>query len=158
MKVKDLMTRGSACCTPDQSVREAARVMEQNDCGCVPVEDSASGKLVGVISDRDIALRVVGQGKSPDVPIREVMSSDPSCCGPDDDVEVAERIMAERQVRRVPVIDGDGKAVGIVAQADLATNRGRIGDREVAQVVASISKPSRTPRREVAVGRQPSLH
>lgn len=158
MKVKDIMTRGSACCTTDQTVRDAVRAMEEHDCGCVPVEDPQSRKVLGVVTDRDIALRVVGQARSPDTSLRDVMSDNPSCCGPDDDVELAERVMAERQVRRVPVIDDQGRAVGMVAQADLAKHRNRLGDDEVAKVVDRISRPSRSSRRETSVGRQVSLH
>jgi CBS domain-containing protein len=158
MKVKDLMSRDAACCSPDQTVREAARMMQQRDCGCVPVEDPQSHQVLGVVTDRDIAVRVVGEGKSPDTPVREVMSDAPSCCGPHDDVDIVEKVMAERQVRRVPVIDGDGRAVGMVSQADLATHRGRLTDEEVAEVVSRVSRRSRSPRREVQVGRQPTLH
>jgi CBS domain-containing protein len=158
MKVKDLMTRDAACCTPDQSVRDAARVMDEKDCGCVPVTDGDSGRVLGVVTDRDIALRVVGQGRSPDIALREIMSDDPSCCGADDDVDEVEKVMARRQVRRVPVIDHDGRAVGMVSQADLATHRGRLTDREVAEVVARISKKTRRSRQEVEVGRQPTVH
>jgi CBS domain-containing protein len=132
--------------------------MDQQDCGCVPVQDSSSGQVIGVVTDRDIAVRVVAEGRSPDTPVRDVMSSDPSCCGPHDDVDEVEKVMSQRQVRRVPVIDNDGKAVGMVAQADLARHRGRLSDEEVAEVVARVSQRSRSPRREVNVGRQPTLH
>jgi CBS domain-containing protein len=158
MKVKDIMTRGSACCTSEQTARDAVRAMEEHNCGCVPVEDASSKRVVGVVTDRDIALRVVGQGRSPDTALRDILSDNPSCCAADDDVEVAQQIMSERQVRRVPVIDKDGKAVGMVAQADLATHRGRLGDEDVARVVDRISRPTGASRRETPVGRQVSLH
>jgi CBS domain-containing protein len=158
MKVKDLMSRDAACCTPEQTVREAARLMEEQDCGCLPIADRETGRVLGVITDRDIAVRVVGQGRPADTQLRDVMSGSPSCCGPNDEVDEVEKVMTQRQVRRVPVIDDDGKAVGMVAQADLATHRGRLTDKEVAEVVARISKRTRKSRQEVDVGRQPSLH
>jgi CBS domain-containing protein len=154
MQVQELMTRGPACCTPDDDVAEAARLMTENDCGCVPVvADQESRQLVGVVTDRDLACRCLGEGKGPDTKVGEVMSANPGCCGPDDDVEEAERIMQERQVRRVPVVDGKGCCVGIVAQADLARKASSAGrdvqHADVARVVEKISEPG-SPRRAEA--------
>jgi CBS domain-containing protein len=138
------MTKSPACATPDQSLRDVAKLMKQHDCGCVPVQDSASGKLVGVVTDRDIVVRAVGSGRGPDTTVRDVMTKDPACCKADDDIDAVERIMSSRQVRRVPVVDQAGKTVGIVAQADLARaadGKGNVSDREIANVVGSVSKP-----------------
>ncbi|MCR4340424.1 MAG: CBS domain-containing protein [Gemmatimonadaceae bacterium] len=159
MKAQEIMTGNPACCTPDDTAQRAAELMEQNDCGCLPVVDSAeSRRVLGVVTDRDIATRAVAAGKGPDAKVREVMSAQPSCCGIGDDVEEVAHIMSERQVRRVPVVDADGCCVGMVSQADLARETERSGDvseHEVARVVECVSKPSSTARAEARVGRIP---
>lgn len=154
MKSSEIMTANPACCTPDDTAEQAATLMQQNDCGCVPVvEDQKTRKLIGIVTDRDIALRGVARGRDPGTPVRDLMSTDVSCCGPESDVEEAERIMAERQVRRVPVIDDTGCCVGMVAQADLARNAGgEVGEDEIGHVVERISKPTRDERASADVG------
>ncbi|HEX9668065.1 MAG TPA: CBS domain-containing protein [Thermoanaerobaculia bacterium] len=142
MNVREIMTENPACCTPDQTVREAARLMAQNDCGSIPVVEESTRRLVGVVTDRDLAIRVLAEGRGPDTPVREAMTSDPATCGPDDDVNEVERLMAERQVRRVPVVE-NGRVVGVVAQADLALHPNAVSDREVGQLVEEISQPAR---------------
>ena len=150
MKANDLMTRNPACVTPDDSARRVAQLMADNDCGCVPViagRDDTS--VVGVITDRDIAVRGVARGKTPDTPVRELMTPNAHCCTPDVDVKEVERTMAERQVRRVVVVDTAGRCMGIIAQADLAlaAERGRdVSDKELARVVERISEPPQTSR------------
>jgi CBS domain-containing protein len=156
MKAQEIMTPNPACCTPNDSVQEAARLMEQHDCGCLPVvEDTEVNRLMGVVTDRDLALRALAAKKGPETKVRDVMSTAPSCCTPDDDVDTVERIMAERQVRRVPVIDRAGCCVGIIAQADIARENSATTDREVARVVERVSEPTRESRRDVNVGIQP---
>lgn len=161
MKAQDIMTANPACCTADDTTQRAAELMEQNDCGCVPVVDDLDTRhVVGVVTDRDIATRAVAAGKGPDTKVRDVMSSEPSCCGADDDVEDVARIMAERQVRRVPVVDSKGCCVGMVSQADLAREADASSDvteREVGKVVERVSEPTRASRAEVPVGRVPDL-
>lgn len=154
MKAQEMMTRSPACCTPDDSAERAAALMEENDCGCVPVvEDQETRKLIGLVTDRDIALRGAGRGRDASTPVRELMSTDVSCCGTDSDVEEAERIMTERQVRRVPVIDEAGCCVGMIAQADLAREADRgVSDREVGRVVERISEPMSDARADADVG------
>jgi CBS domain-containing protein len=141
MQVRQIMTEDPACCGPGQTVQEAARVMARDDCGCVPVVDQ-DDTVVGVVTDRDIACRCVAEGKAPETQIREVMSSPARCCTPSDDVAEAERIMSEAQVRRVPVVDEQGRIVGMVAQADLARSRTQLGDEQVAEVLATVSAPT----------------
>jgi CBS domain-containing protein len=117
--------------------------MREHDCGCIPVvEDKESNRLVGVVTDRDIACRCTAEGKGPDTPVREAMSRDPRCCGPNDDLEAVEKIMAEEQVRRVPVVDARGCCVGVIAQADLALDHRAVSDSEVGKVVERISVPA----------------
>lgn len=154
MKAQDLMTSSPACCTPDYSVQDAVRLMEEKNCGLIPVvEDEKSARLVGVITDRDIALRGVGRGLGADTPVGELMSTEISCCSPDDDLSQVERIMQDRQVRRVPVVDDDGRCLGIIAQADLAFHEGRgTTPEEIGRVVEKISEPTDGPRAETNVG------
>ena len=144
MQVQKMMTSNPACVTPDDSVRDAARLMKEHDCGLIPVvEGQDSKRLLGVVTDRDLAVRVVGEGKAADVKVGDVMSRDPSCASPDTEISEVERIMSERQVRRVPIVDSSGRLEGIVAQADLAlSDNSGVSDREVARTVERISEPS----------------
>jgi len=147
MLAKEIMTRDPQCCTPNDTLQIAARLMADFDCGCVPVlERTDRNRLVGVLTDRDIAVRGVARGKTPDSKVNDVMSPAPAFCSPEDDVDVVERIMIEKQVRRVPVVSADGRVVGIIAQADLAREDGATSDREVGQIVEKISEPN-IPRR-----------
>ncbi|HKG90719.1 MAG TPA: CBS domain-containing protein [Gemmatimonadaceae bacterium] len=150
MKAQSLMTKSPACVTPDDSAQRVAQLMADNDCGCLPVvERRDNSRVIGVVTDRDIALRGVARGKGPDVPVRELMTTDVCCCGPDADLSEVERLMGDRQIRRIVVADGDGCCVGIISQADLAraAEEGRdVSDREVARVVECISEPARSPR------------
>jgi CBS domain-containing protein len=136
------MTPDPASCTPDTNVGEVATLMRENDCGSIPVvENTTSNRLVGTVTDRDLAIRVLAEGKGPEVPVRAVMTADPVTCVPEDEVEDLRQIMIEQQVRRVPVVDTDGKLVGIVAQADVAREDGAASDREVGRIVEAISEP-----------------
>jgi CBS domain-containing protein len=160
MNTREIMTADPACCTPEQTVREAARLMREYDCGCAPVvDDLRTRRLIGVVTDRDLAVRTLADGKGPETLVREVMSEEASCCTPEDDLREVERVMVERQVRRVPIVDGAGACVGIVAQADLARNSGGgpLSERDVARVLERISEP--TPwasRAQADVGSRPT--
>jgi CBS domain-containing protein len=141
MKAQDLMTTNPACCTPNTTVREAAQLMRDHDCGCIPVVEGESKRLVGVLTDRDVACRCVAEGKSPDTPARDIMTTNPQSCHPEDDVAAVEQIMIEAQVRRVPVVDAKECCVGMIAQADLALSNEAVSDREVGRMVERISEP-----------------
>jgi CBS domain-containing protein len=150
MQVQEIMTVDPVCCSTEDSIEEAARLMERNDCGCIPVvENSGRNSLVGVITDRDIAVRGVAQGMKSNAPVRELMTRKPHTVSPRDDLKDVEKIMADRQVRRVVVVDDDGHCVGIVAQADLARaaeSHPAVGEIELARVVERISEaPSLGP-------------
>src|SRR5690348_6714891 len=117
-KVTDLMTPQPECCTPDDSIIEVARVMEQRDVGIVPiVESQDTRRVVGVITDRDIVLRVVAQGHDPNeiISVRDVMTNELVTCTPDADALNVEALMKQRKVRRVLVVDDHGSVVGVVA-------------------------------------------
>lgn len=118
MQVSDIMTPDPEACSPGDTVRKVARKMAEGDFGSMPVVDA--GRLVGVVTDRDIAVRGVAQGLGPDAEIGEVMTPDPLCVGPDADVEEAAGIMQDEQIRRLYVTDEDERLVGVVALADVA--------------------------------------
>ena len=161
MKAREIMTENPACCTPESTAHEAARLMAECDCGVIPVvESTESMRLVAVVTDRDLAVRGLARGKGADAKVRELMSSDPYCCRPDENVKDVERAMAERQVRRVPVIDESNRCIGIIAQADLAraARQGReVTEQEVARVVERISEPSPGERGAARSGAQPEV-
>ena len=159
MQVQEMMTPNPASVTPEDTAQDTARMMRENNCGSLPVVDNQrSMRLVGVVTDRDLAIRGLAEGKGADTRISELMSRDPSCCSPDTDVRELERIMAERQVRRVPVVDSTGRCVGIVSQADLALSKGGVvSDREIAITVERISEPLNSPRGESEAGLRPEL-
>jgi CBS domain-containing protein len=138
MKIADAMTRDVRVATPDQSIREAAQLMAELDAGALPVRDQ--GRLVGMITDRDIAVRAVAESKSPDTPIQDVMTRDVKYCFDDDELEDVARNMADIQVRRLPVVNRDKRLVGIIALSDIAAAEGAdvVGD-----TVSGISEPSR---------------
>jgi CBS-domain-containing membrane protein len=118
--------------------------MRDRDCGCVPIVDDA-GKVVGIVTDRDLAVRGIAAGKDPNTKLNDLMTPVASCCGPDDDLRDVEQKMAELQVRRIPIVDAAGRCVGIIAQADIALAASRdtdVSEREIALVVEQISQPS----------------
>jgi CBS domain-containing protein len=144
-KARDIMTESPACCTPETHAREAAQQMEQNDCGSLPVvENRNSMKLIGMVTDRDLALRILGRGNDPNTPIREAMTRNVSSVKADDDLDSIERVMSGQQVRRVPVVDDHDRVIGIVAQADLARELRAVGAKDFGKVVEKISEPARS--------------
>lgn len=143
MKAKELMTPGPSCCSPGDSIQEVARSMRDNDCGSIPVVEE--GRIVGIVTDRDLAIRALARGLNADTLVRDVMTESPDCCDEDEDVSEISRVMADRQVRRVPIVNADGHCVGIIAQADIAlasAGNGTVSDSEVAATVSSISEPA----------------
>lgn len=141
MKIHDIMTRDPSSVTPNATVREAAQVMKREDIGIVPVVDGNDSKtLVGVITDRDIAVRCVADGHDTNVRVRDCMSSDKlATCRENDDVDRAMDAMRTEQVRRIPIVDERGSLVGIVAQADIV--RKTRNDAKSEQTVEEISEP-----------------
>ncbi len=120
MKCRDVMTPEPSRIAPNDSVTTVARRMRDEGIGPLPVVD-AQDRLVGIVTDRDLAVRVVAEGKGPnEVRVADVMTKSPATCRPDDDTSAALAIMEEQQVRRVPVVGDDGELLGIVSEADLA--------------------------------------
>jgi CBS domain-containing protein len=136
MKVSDVMTRDVRLIEPTQTIQEAARLMAEIDTGIMPVREG--DRLVGMITDRDITVRAVAQGRGPDTPIREVMTDDVKYCFEDDDTDAVARNMADIQVRRLPVLTRDKRLVGIVSLGDLAVMQ---GSGQAGEAVAGISQP-----------------
>ncbi len=135
--VQDVMTSNPASIEADSPVVEAARIMKEQDVGIVPVVEG--GRLVGTLTDRDIATRVVAEGKDPQsVSVREIASTDLFTVNPQQDLDEALRLMASHQVRRLPVVEEDGRLVGIVAQADVAREA---NDKKTGELVEEISQP-----------------
>jgi CBS domain-containing protein len=133
--IKEVMTRDVRACEPNATVADAAKVMAQEDVGPVPIVED--GRLVGIVTDRDIVVRVVAEGRDPNATtVKEIASTDLVTVSPGDDLDEALNLLAERQVRRLPVVEGD-RLVGIVAQADVA----RLGkDKQTGEVVEEISR------------------
>ena len=137
-KLEDLMSRDVKVMSPDMSIREAAKQMRDGDFGMLPVGEN--DRMIGTISDRDIAIRAVAEGKGADTKVRDVMSDGVAWAYEDNSVEEAVKIMSERQVRRLPVVDRDKRLVGIVALGDFAVESSEI--RPAAEALSEISKPS----------------
>jgi CBS domain-containing protein len=140
-KCADVMTREPACCEPGDSVVRAAQLMKTEDVGAVPVIESQAGRrLVGIITDRDIVVKVLAGGRGVEgASVRDAMTANPVTCREEDDVSRAVSAMAERKVRRIPVVDGAGNLCGIIAQADIATRLHR--DKTTGDLVEAISEP-----------------
>lgn len=139
MDVKDVMTPDPECCSPETGLQDVARMMVDCDCGCIPVVDSNDSKMpIGMITDRDITCRVVAQGRNPlELTASDAMSSTVVSVTPDTSLEDCLNLMEESQVRRIAVVDDNGKICGIVAQADVALNA---DGKKTAEVVQEVSR------------------
>jgi CBS domain-containing protein len=136
--IKDLMSRDVKFISPDMTIGEAAKEMRDGDFGMMPVGED--DRMIGTISDRDIAIRAVAEGKDAGTKVRDVMSDGIAWAYEDESVEQAVKIMSERQVRRLPVVNRNKRLVGIVALGDFAVESSEI--RPAAKALAEISKPS----------------
>ena len=139
MRVSEAMTRDVRVATPGQSIRDVAKIMAEIDAGAMPVAEN--DRMIGMITDRDIAIRAVAQGKGPDTPVRDVMSTDKVLyCYDDEELDQVAKNMGDVQVRRLPVVNREKRLVGIVSLADLA-NRER---KAAGKAVSGVSKPGGT--------------
>lgn len=138
MKVRDIMTRSVDSIEATDTIAYAARRMAEDDVGVLPI--LSSGDMVGIVTDRDIAVRGVAAGIKPDSPVHRIMTDMVATCSPDDDIETARLLMGREQIRRMPVCDDRSRVVGIVALADLADHNP--DKREVTETLADICEPS----------------
>ena len=136
MRVSEVMTRDVRIARPDQTIQQAARLMADIDAGVLPVGNEE--RLVGMITDRDIAVRAVGGGKGPDTPVRDVMSDEVKYCFEDEDIEHVSRNLGDQQVRRLPVVNRNKRLVGILSLSDVALMH---GVRSAGRALEGISQP-----------------
>jgi len=150
MKVRDLMTTDVESCQPDTSLTDAAMAMWRRDCGVVPVVDAATGKALGIVTDRDICIATATRHETPEkIAVSQVMRDELYTCRPDEDVRDALETMQQHKVRRLPVIDAKEKLVGIVSLNDIVRRAEPVGSRdrtgvsseEVLSVFKSICAP-----------------
>ena len=133
--IREFMTKNPRTVSPDQTIQDAAKIMRDEDTGVVPITDGDN--LTGVITDRDIAIRAVADGRDGQTTVSEIASQDVVTVDPQQDLDEALRLMAQHQVRRLPVVEEDGKLVGIVSQADVARHG---DDARTGEVVEQISE------------------
>lgn len=161
MKVEQIMTHGASCCRPEDTLDVPARLMWEQDCGSVPVVQGSdgSGRVVAMITDRDVAMAAYTQGRPLcAIPVASAMSRDVVTCRPGDPVSLALKILGDRQLHRLPVVSGDGEIVGMLSLADIAREARRehghvpceVGDLQVAAAVERLSQP-RQPMRALSL-------
>lgn len=146
MNCQDVMTPAPICCVPDDVVIDVARLMRSQDIGAIPVVvDHTSQRLVGMLTDRDLAIRVIAEGRDPrETAVRDVMSMQPVSCQATDVYQQALQAMGEYQLRRIPVVDSAGRLAGIIAQADVATRLAQ--PSTTGAIVEAISEPGSSAR------------
>jgi CBS domain-containing protein len=151
MKVDQIMRKTLACCLPDTPLRQAAQTMVEHDCGAIPVvEKKETMRLIGIITDRDIVCRTLAEGKNPlEMTVKECMSSPVVVLASDMTVDECCRVMAENQVRRVPVSDEKGICIGMITQAQMARHA---SDAQMAGLLKQISRPTLDPSSVATVG------
>lgn len=139
MICSEIMTKDPECCLPSDSVLKAAQLMKSEDVGPIPIVDDKDGKkLAGIVTDRDLAIKIVAEARDPKTTqIEEVMSEGLVTCRENDDVQTVLKLMQDNQIRRIPVVDKSDHLVGIIAQADVATRLGKPG--ATGKVVEQIS-------------------
>ena len=134
-KIRDVMTPSPRTVESSAPVQEAATLMRDQDVGAIPIVDN--GSLVGIVTDRDIAINVIAEGKDISTPVGDIASHDIITVDPEQSLDEALQLMAQHQVRRLPVVEEDGKPVGIIAQADIAR---QADDQKTGEVVQQISQ------------------
>ncbi|MFK4134739.1 CBS domain-containing protein [Pseudomonas luteola] len=135
MKVSECMTRNVQMVSPEMSIQEAAKIMLQIDAGALPVHER--DQLIGIITDRDIVIRAVCEGKGPDTSIREIMSRDVKYCFDDQEIGEVAKNMADIQLRRLPVVNRDKRLVGILALGDIAN---AANDQTAGEAITGVSR------------------
>lgn len=153
MKVQDIMTRDACCCHPGTNAAAASEIMWTRNCGVIPVVED--GRVVGMVTDRDLLIALgTSNRNAADLTVGEVMSKDPASCEPTDDVRRALETMAQRQVRRLPVIEKDGALKGILSMDDivLAPQGDSLTNEHVIKAIKAICSNSRTENQPRAAG------
>lgn len=139
MRVREIMTANPVTCSPETSLLEVTRKMEHRNCGSLPVVTTAGAGVVGIVTDRDIAMRAVAKGRNPlDLTAESCMTAPAVTIHDDASVDDCLELMEGKKIRRVPVVDSKGTLVGIVAQADIARHESR---KEVGELVRDVSQP-----------------
>jgi CBS domain-containing protein len=146
MRIKHVMTKDPTCCVPSDSAQRAASIMRDEHAGIVPIIDNEqSRKIVGVVTDRDLCMNVVAEGRDPrTVAVEECMTRTVVTCAPGDSVEKATELMRENQIRRVPVVDEHGQLQGIVALADVV-ERADVKTAQTHETLKKVSAPTSEP-------------
>ena len=135
VKCREIMTANVTTATREMTLRDVARLLREGDMGSVPVIEG--GRLVGIVTDRDIVVRAIAEGKGPDTPVAEAMTTEIFSVHPDDFAFEAVRLMGDKQVRRIPVVEADGSLAGIISMADVALEME--DEREIAETLEEIS-------------------
>lgn len=135
VKCREIMTANVTTATREMTLREVARLLREGDMGSVPVVEG--GRLVGIVTDRDIVVRAIAEGKGPETPVAEAMTTEIFSVRPDDFAFEAVRLMGDKQVRRIPVVEADGSLAGIISMADVALEME--DEREIAETLEEIS-------------------
>jgi CBS domain-containing protein len=140
MQCSEIMTRNPKCCVPTDSVMKAAQLMKSQDVGPIPiVADKDGRKLTGIVTDRDLTIKIIAEARDPiTTRLKEVMSDNVVSCKESDEVDQVLKLMEANQIRRIPVVDQDNHLLGIIAQADVATRLGNPGT--TGRVVEQISE------------------
>ena len=139
MKVKDCMCHEVTYLTPESTVKDCAKLMCNNHIGCIPVCD-ASKKIVGLVTDRDVILRTIACDKDvSNTPISDIMTCKVCCCGPDEEINEAEKKMSDEQIRRLPVVDENNQIIGIITLGDLCANQ-NVNTEGICQTLENICK------------------
>ena len=143
-KCEEVMTKKTVCCLPNDMAEKAAQLMKRENVGAIPViENQQTKKLVGIVTDRDLALKIVAEGRAAkSTPVQAVMTRELVTCHPEDDLQKALDAMSEHQLRRIPIVNKDNKILGIIAQADVATRVNK--PKRTAEMVKQISQDNAT--------------
>ena len=146
MRIRHVMTKDPSCCVPSDSAVRAAKVMRDERAGIVPIiENEQSQRIIGVVTDRDLCMNVVAEGRDPaTVTVQECMTTKVVTCSPDDSIEKVTELMRENQIRRVPVVNDGGELQGIVALADVV-ERGNVKTTQTHETLKQVSAPTDVP-------------
>jgi CBS domain-containing protein len=155
MKIKHIMTKDPTCCIPSDTAQRAAKIMRDEDTGVVPIiENEQSRKVIGIVTDRDLCMNVVAEGRDPGATqVHEAMTTTVVSCSPQDSVDKATELMRENQIRRIPVVDEQHRLVGIVAMADIV-GRANVRTTETHETLKTVSAPTSEPSKPRARSRK----